>query len=146
MKTDTRLLMYVDKQRFSPVFFNMQCSTVFFSSFFVLITLWHVLSFSHNFQKTFIKVKKVSGFAIVRKSILLLKRWGQGGMVSFCVPGGGEQTTKKEKTCKSPGVVPRGWLQANFNHVLPPSFYSKIFISLTQQFTCAHGRLYSSSK
>ena len=48
--------------------------------------------------------------------------------------------------CKSPGVFPGGWLQANFNHVLPPSFYSKIFISLTQQFTCAHGRLYSSAK
>ena len=53
---------------------------------------------------------------------------------------------QERKNLQIPGGISEGWLQAKLNHVILPSFYSKIFIPLTQQFTCAQGRLYSSAK
>ena len=63
----------------------------------------HLLFFSDKLQKMFIKVLKTSCFAIVQKSILLSKKCtpqkcicgeGGGGIVSFCMPSGGEQTNR----------------------------------------------------
>ena len=39
-------------------------------------------------------------------------------IVSFCVPGSGDQTSRKEKYCISPGGGGGAWLQIKLQHAI----------------------------
>ena len=57
---------------------------------------------------------KASGFAIVRKSILLLKRWGQGGDGLFLHAWGWGIDHQERKNLQIPGGIPEGMVTGQF--------------------------------
>ena len=131
MKMNTRLLIYREKQRFGPVFswsvLSKRRFLKHFSSSFSF-SLWHPYPSLNKLRKTIIKVVKTCLFALNGSRRCSKKHiWGQSGthgwgIVSFCMPGGGEWTSKKEKNCNPQGCAPGGggrtYLQVKLNHAL----------------------------
>ena len=100
------------KSFFIPFRFQMYCSC---------INYIHVLSFSQLTLENVYKISEDVSFCYCTEITIALKKMYPQKIVNEVNKelGGGEETTRKGKRCKFPGVYPgEAWQQIKLNHAL----------------------------